>query len=448
MAYGSSLPFPSVSRYHPVAPLQPGIGTTLPPPPQVSPRPDAVRQAAIMSPRPQPASQSVQGRRDQTLYNGESVTMAPVYSESASWMGDGAVNGAKASDGASLRFPADAAGTQPQGKPPAQDSKSAAAAAAAAVASANANAAAAGTAEAAAAAAAAATATATAATQQSPFGTLIIPQQQGNGVTIPRRNTIKPSWTQTPRILVVEDDVVCRQLTSKFLEKFGCIVDTVENAQQGIEKMNLAKYDLVLMDIFLGPSMDGRKATSLIRQFDIYTPIISMTSNVQSQDVDSYIQSGMNDVLAKPFTKQGLFLILDKHLIHLKAIQLSGEVPRFLGVPPLSDEGVMDALSTTAATWDPASGVDSIGNPLAGSGWSDETYQLVLQQFLATGTVPEPTTLIAGDGNGGVTMGVIGTSVVFPENGLAGRKRSSEAAEDEWEEQRKRPATGSLTEMA
>jgi osomolarity two-component system response regulator SKN7 len=108
-------------------------------------------------------------------------------------------------------------------------------------------------------------------------------QPEGPGA-VARRTPIKPSWTQTPRILVVEDDLVYRQLSSKFLEKFGCVVETVENAQQGIEKMNKTKYDLVLMDIFFGPSMDGRKATSLIRQFDTYTPIISMTSNVQTSE--------------------------------------------------------------------------------------------------------------------------------------------------------------------
>jgi osomolarity two-component system response regulator SKN7 len=57
--------------------------------------------------------------------------------------------------------------------------------------------------------------------------------------------------------LVVEDDVVYRQLSSKFLEKFGCTIETVDSAQQAIERMNHVKYDLVLMDIFFGPSMDG-----------------------------------------------------------------------------------------------------------------------------------------------------------------------------------------------
>lgn len=102
----------------------------------------------------------------------------------------------------------------------------------------------------------------------SPFGSLEIPKE--NDATkakkkktpykapVHRRSTtITTSWMHAPKILVVEDDVVYRQLSSKFLEKFGCVIETVEDAQQAIEKMNHTKYDLVLMDIFFGPSMDG-----------------------------------------------------------------------------------------------------------------------------------------------------------------------------------------------
>jgi osomolarity two-component system response regulator SKN7 len=103
----------------------------------------------------------------------------------------------------------------------------------------------------------------------------------------------------------------------------------------------------------------------------------------------------MNDVLAKPFTKQHLFCILDKHLIHLKAIQLSAEVPRFLGLPPLSDQGVVDAITTSAQQWETNGGdVDSVGNPLAGNGWSDDTYQLVLQVSVKLRWQPSNSTAI------------------------------------------------------
>jgi osomolarity two-component system response regulator SKN7 len=96
--------------------------------------------------------------------------------------------------------------------------------------------------------------------------------------------------------------------------------------------------------------------------------------------VDSYLQSGMNDILAKPFTKHGLFGILDKHLLHMKVLQLSAEVPRSVGVPPLSDQGVQEAVAQGAAE---ASGLLNWGgtetkNPLAAMGWSDDTYQIVL----------------------------------------------------------------------
>nr|XP_018261625.1 uncharacterized protein I303_06065 [Kwoniella dejecticola CBS 10117]OBR83783.1 hypothetical protein I303_06065 [Kwoniella dejecticola CBS 10117] len=280
------------------------------------------------------------------------------------------------------------------------------------------------------------------------------PHSSGSG------SVVKPHWATTPKILVVEDDLVYRQLSSKFLSKFGCLTETVENAQGAIEKMNKDKYDLVLMDIFFGPNMDGRKATSLIRQFDNYTPIISMTSNAQPQDVDSYIRSGMNDILAKPFTKHGLFLILDKHLMHLRQAQIYEKIiPISVGVPPLSDQHVQEALAISAATIqqgnagllmglnggdmgaggsiqnveDGRDGTEEndeiiMRNPLAGSGWSDETYQLVLQQFLATGMMPDVNSLSTGAIGTGV---IFGDSSSYNNNTNNARKRPIEALNDD-----------------
>ena len=55
----------------------------------------------------------------------------------------------------------------------------------------------------------------------------------------------------------------------------------------------------------------GVSATSLIRQFDPTTPIISMTSNSDPQEILTYFSHGMNDILPKPFTKEGLLGMLD-----------------------------------------------------------------------------------------------------------------------------------------
>ena len=77
------------------------------------------------------------------------------------------------------------------------------------------------------------------------------------------------------------------------------------------------------------PKLDGISATSMIRQFDHMTPIISMTSNSKPNEILKYYSSGMshfrvlfgpiertflpgmNDVLPKPFTKQGLLDMLE-----------------------------------------------------------------------------------------------------------------------------------------
>ena len=76
------------------------------------------------------------------------------------------------------------------------------------------------------------------------------------------------------------------------------------------------------------PKLDGVSATSLIRQFDHMTPIISMTSNSKPAEIMKYYSSGMNDHLPKPFTKDGLWDVLEKHLTHLKVIQTLSRVPR------------------------------------------------------------------------------------------------------------------------
>lgn len=73
-----------------------------------------------------------------------------------------------------------------------------------------------------------------------------------------------------------------------------------------------------LQDIVM-PKLDGVSATSMIRQFDAMTPIISMTSNSKPSEIIKYYSSGMNDILPKPFTKDGLLDMLEVRIfaIHI-----------------------------------------------------------------------------------------------------------------------------------
>lgn len=65
------------------------------------------------------------------------------------------------------------------------------------------------------------------------------------------------------------------------------------------------------------PKLDGMSATRNIRQYDTWTPIISMTSNTTDQDIQQYFMSGMTDVLAKPFNQGALGSLLERYCAHL-----------------------------------------------------------------------------------------------------------------------------------
>ncbi|KAJ5679714.1 hypothetical protein N7462_007958 [Penicillium macrosclerotiorum] len=135
-----------------------------------------------------------------------------------------------------------------------------------------------------------------------------------------KSTNVDPGWVRSPQILLVEDDATCRQIGGKFLYSFSCVIDTAFDGLEAVNKMQGgSKYDLILMDIIM-PNLDGVSACHLIRQFD-RTPIIAMTSNIRSDDIQLYFQHGMDDVLPKPFTRKSLLDMLEKHLVHLKPMQ-------------------------------------------------------------------------------------------------------------------------------
>jgi osomolarity two-component system response regulator SKN7 len=138
-----------------------------------------------------------------------------------------------------------------------------------------------------------------------------------------------PGWSRPPRILLVEDDPTCRQIGGKFLYSFACVVDSALDGLEAVSKIQEGnKYDMILMDIIM-PNLDGVSACHIIRQCD-RTPIVAMTSNIRSDDIQMYFHHGMDDVLPKPFTRKSLLDMLEKHLMHLK------KLPQGMEQQPLS----------------------------------------------------------------------------------------------------------------
>ncbi|KAJ5353195.1 Heat shock factor (HSF)-type DNA-binding [Penicillium brevicompactum] len=114
-----------------------------------------------------------------------------------------------------------------------------------------------------------------------------------------KTNNVDPGWVRSPQILLVEDDATCRQIGGKFLYSFSCVIDTAFDGLEAVNKIQGgSKYDLILMDIIM-PNLDGVSACHLIRQFD-RTPIIAMTSNIRSDDIQLYFHHGMDDTPGPP----------------------------------------------------------------------------------------------------------------------------------------------------
>ena len=108
------------------------------------------------------------------------------------------------------------------------------------------------------------------------------------------------------KVLLVEDYPMNIKVAVKFLERWKIDVDVAENGKIALEKYQIGKYDLILMDIQM-PVMDGYKASEEIRKIDANIPIIALTASATLDNHDKAFIVGMNDYVTKPFNPKELF---------------------------------------------------------------------------------------------------------------------------------------------
>lgn len=119
-----------------------------------------------------------------------------------------------------------------------------------------------------------------------------------------------------PKILYVEDDHINALVVSKFLEPLFD-VDLAVDGESSIAKCEQTLYDLVLMDINLGPDkMNGVDTMRLLRKKEQYKPIpfVAFTAYALPEDEDYYLGEGFDLYLAKPADKQKLIDIIQRGL--------------------------------------------------------------------------------------------------------------------------------------
>ena len=124
-----------------------------------------------------------------------------------------------------------------------------------------------------------------------------------------------PEARRPPRVLLVEDNPVNQLVARGMLERLGCRVATVADGAEALEHLEHEEVDLVLMDCNM-PSMDGYEATRRLRlQPKLQQlPVIALTANVLSDERARCVAAGMNDYLAKPFSREALAELLGRWL--------------------------------------------------------------------------------------------------------------------------------------
>jgi two-component system, cell cycle response regulator DivK len=104
-----------------------------------------------------------------------------------------------------------------------------------------------------------------------------------------------------PRILLVEDNEMNRDMLSRRLQRRGYEVLIAVDGQTGIAMAESQAPDLILMDMSL-PVMDGWEATRTLKasQATRHIPIIALTAHAMSTDHDKAIEAGCDDYDTKP----------------------------------------------------------------------------------------------------------------------------------------------------
>ncbi|HET6971610.1 MAG TPA: ATP-binding protein [Phenylobacterium sp.] len=123
---------------------------------------------------------------------------------------------------------------------------------------------------------------------------------------------------QAIRILAAEDNAVNQLVLRALVEPLDAELTLVENGREAVEAFQTGAFDVILMDVQM-PEMNGLDATRAIRALEAAEgrgrmPVVAMTANVMSHQLDDYLVAGMDGHIAKPVDIGALYKVLEQAL--------------------------------------------------------------------------------------------------------------------------------------
>lgn len=150
------------------------------------------------------------------------------------------------------------------------------------------------------------------------------------------------------RVLLIEDNLDNRKLTSAMLEKHGMLVEAFENGADAIEAFSNSEYDVILTDLEM-PGMDGVQVAQKIRALEKRlhtkkTPIVAVTAHALVSFQERCLAAGMDAFVTKPVRWPELFMKLDELLASRPKILIVDDASDALAIAKklLNAEGEYD----------------------------------------------------------------------------------------------------------
>lgn len=131
----------------------------------------------------------------------------------------------------------------------------------------------------------------------------------------PQSGSDAASSSSARHILLVEDNLINRQVLSRKLKSLGFRISEASNGQEALDAVQMQSFDCVLMDQVM-PIMDGNEATRKIRDLEKHTnshvPVLGVTANVREAQQADMMAAGMDDILHKPYKTNDLSAKIDR----------------------------------------------------------------------------------------------------------------------------------------
>ncbi len=161
------------------------------------------------------------------------------------------------------------------------------------------------------------------------------------------------------RVLLVEDNMVNREVALGFLEGNGDEIVTAEDGRAALDILTTTDtvFDVILMDVQM-PGMTGLEATRLIRSMPAWqtVPVIALTAYAGDGERQRCLEAGMNDHLGKPFRAADLRAVLDRW---------AAGVPVGAAAAPVAPPRATAAPATVPATAEAVDLLRRLGRELA-----------------------------------------------------------------------------------